>query len=195
MYRISLFTYRWHAIHGHLWRYRHLRREWISRLTPPGGQNCDVYMSELISQQGGYLLNANSTTEWTYCKIDNTDQFLSIVSSNFGNAWRNFGFMWLFIAFNCLAAVGLYWAFRVPKDNNTQDNKDSEAEEKTTERPRLLFDLFCLRERTYSTTRGSVFLYSRQGQKCFSIPLGIFGIFPRLCLNFWGLAYRCAVPL
>jgi len=80
-------------------------------------------MSEMISQRGGYLLNVNATAECTYCRIDNTNQFLASVASNPDNAWRNFGLMWVFIAFNCFAAVGLYWAFRVPNEKNKGEKK------------------------------------------------------------------------
>ena len=40
---------------------------------------------------------------------------LATVNAYYDQRWRNFGILWAFVAFNVVAAVGLYWVARVPK--------------------------------------------------------------------------------
>jgi ABC-type multidrug transport system permease subunit len=81
------------------------------------GQTCGEYMNAWIVTQGngGRLLDPNATGECAYCALDSTNQFLSALDLDYGNRWRNFGLMWVYIIFNCFAAVVLYWLVRVPK--------------------------------------------------------------------------------
>jgi ATP-binding cassette, subfamily G (WHITE), member 2, PDR len=88
--------------------------EWIA-LTPPSGQTCSDYMTEYMSRMGGYLLDPVATSNCSYCKIESTNVFLSGISSDYEDRWRNFGIMWTFIAFNIMAAIFLYWIARMPK--------------------------------------------------------------------------------
>jgi hypothetical protein len=37
------------------------------------------------------------------------------VSSNYSDAWRNFGILWVYVIFNIFGALFLYWLIRVPK--------------------------------------------------------------------------------
>lgn len=84
-------------------------------INPPDGQTCGLYMADYISRAGGYLLDSNATSDCSYCKIKSTNVFLAGVSSDYGDRWRNFGIMWVYIVFNIVAALVLYWAFRMPK--------------------------------------------------------------------------------
>jgi ABC-type multidrug transport system permease subunit len=85
---------------------------------PPKGQTCGGYMSEYISQAGGYLLDSLSTKNCQYCKIKETNIYLEAVSSDYSIRWRNFGIMWAFVLFNIVGALALYWVVRVPKGKN-----------------------------------------------------------------------------
>lgn len=87
---------------------------------------CGQYMAEYISFAGGYLKDPNSTTTCSFCPISSTDTFLASVSSSYTDAWRNFGIMWVYIAFNIAAAVGIYWLARVPKGRRTKE-RESES--------------------------------------------------------------------
>ncbi|GES59343.1 pleiotropic drug resistance protein PDR [Aspergillus terreus] len=91
------------------------------RFPPPANQTCGDYMSNYIAAKGGYLQDPGSTTDCNFCSISNTDTFLAAVHSDFKDAWRNFGLMWVYIVFNVFAAVGIYWLARVPKGSRTKN--------------------------------------------------------------------------
>jgi ABC-type multidrug transport system permease subunit len=82
---------------------------------PPEGQTCGEYMARHISAAGGYLLNAEATAACQYCKIGETNVYLRAIHAEYENRWRNFGIMWVYVVFNVVAAVGLYWVARMPK--------------------------------------------------------------------------------
>lgn len=80
-----------------------------------GGGTCGQYMAPYINVYGGMLSNPNATENCQYCRITETDTFLSAVNIDFSLVWRNWGILWAFIVFNAVGAVLLYWIFRVPK--------------------------------------------------------------------------------
>ncbi len=82
---------------------------------PPAGQTCGVYMSAYIEATGGYLEDPSAKANCGFCPIDSTNTFLAAVNSNFSTRWRDFGILWVFIIFNVVAAVVLYWLVRVPR--------------------------------------------------------------------------------
>ncbi|KAJ5050773.1 uncharacterized protein L3040_002644 [Drepanopeziza brunnea f. sp. 'multigermtubi'] len=89
----------------------------LRKFTARAGQTCAEYMNDYIVTQdkGGRLLDPNATGECSYCSLDSTNQFLSALDLDYGNRWRNFGLMWVYVVFNCCGAVLLYWLVRVPK--------------------------------------------------------------------------------
>jgi ATP-binding cassette, subfamily G (WHITE), member 2, PDR len=89
--------------------------EYISFDPAPGFSTCASYMSDYIGINGGYLLDPNATSACEFCTISLTDTYLASVSAYFSQAWRNFGLMWVYIAFNVAGAVFIYWLARVPK--------------------------------------------------------------------------------
>ncbi|KAK7515313.1 ABC-2 type transporter-domain-containing protein [Phyllosticta citriasiana] len=90
---------------------------------PAGNQTCGAYMEPYIqSSGGGYLVNPEATDSCTYCAMSSTNQFLAQVDIYWKDAWRNFGLMWVYIAFNVFGAVVLYWALRVPKGKRAKNN-------------------------------------------------------------------------
>lgn len=92
------------------------QNEWTN-IALPDGQTCGDYMSEYISRLGGYVMDPNATNTCNYCKIKETNVFLSGISSEYKDRWRNFGIIWVYIAFNMVASLGLYWLARMPKEN------------------------------------------------------------------------------
>lgn len=82
---------------------------------PPSGQTCGDYMTDYISKVGGYLLDPNSTSDCKYSKIKDTNVYLAAIGSEYSNRWRNFGIMWVYITFNVVAALVLYWIVKIPK--------------------------------------------------------------------------------
>lgn len=84
-------------------------------ITPPDGQTCNDYLADYISRAGGYVLNPDATSACSYCRVKDTNVFLSHISSEYSHRWRDFGIMWAYIAFNVVAALALYWLARMPK--------------------------------------------------------------------------------
>jgi ATP-binding cassette subfamily G (WHITE) protein 2 (PDR) len=92
-------------------------------------------MTKYVSMAGGIVYNPNATQDCEFCQLENTNQFLASVSSFYGERWRNFGLMWVYIVFNVFGAVFLYWLIRVPKGKNTiKTSKELELSEKKAEK-------------------------------------------------------------
>ncbi|KAF2178290.1 putative multidrug resistance ABC transporter [Zopfia rhizophila CBS 207.26] len=81
----------------------------------PVSGTCSDYLKPYISVFGGYVQNPSATENCSFCPMGDTNIFLRGVSSNYENAWRNFGLMWVYILFNIFGALVLYWLIRVPK--------------------------------------------------------------------------------
>ena len=47
--------------------------------------------------------------------MSRTDQFLARINIYYSEVWRNVGLLFVYVAFNAVAAVFLYWLMRVPK--------------------------------------------------------------------------------
>jgi ATP-binding cassette, subfamily G (WHITE), member 2, PDR len=86
----------------------------LKLINPPGGQTCQEYLGSFLQQAGGTLRNGGATSDCQYCGIETTDSFLSQLSINVDDDWRNFGLMWVYIVFNIAAALALYWLGRMP---------------------------------------------------------------------------------
>lgn len=80
-----------------------------------GSQTCGDYLQSYIDTAGGYVANPSATDVCQYCPIENTTDYLESVNIIFGQRWRDFGLMWVYICVNVGAAVALYWLCRVPK--------------------------------------------------------------------------------
>ncbi|KAF4595459.1 ABC transporter ABCl1 [Ophiocordyceps camponoti-floridani] len=89
----------------------------ILRMAPLANRTCGEYLNAFARVSGGRILNpqASGGAECEYCPIASTNTFLAGVSSNYSDRWRNFGLMWVYIGFNIVAALGVYWLARVPK--------------------------------------------------------------------------------
>lgn len=94
---------------------------------PPSGETCRQYMADYIRTNGGALRAGTeaNTSDCEFCTYISTDVFLSQVSSEYSERWRNYGILWAFIIFNGAAAVVIYWLARVPKKAK-KDKKKTE---------------------------------------------------------------------
>ena len=88
--------------------------EWTT-IPLPDGETCGSYMSDYISRAGGYVMEPDAQFNCNYCKIKESNVYLSSISSEYKDRWRNFGIIWVYIAFNIVASLGLYWLARMPK--------------------------------------------------------------------------------
>jgi ATP-binding cassette subfamily G (WHITE) protein 2 (PDR) len=58
---------------------------------PLSGQTCGKYMQTYQSIFGGKLVDSSATTNCQFCSISDTNVFLKSISSDYSQAWRNFG--------------------------------------------------------------------------------------------------------
>jgi ATP-binding cassette subfamily G (WHITE) protein 2 (PDR) len=99
----------------------------VVEFLPPQGQTCGEYMQDYVSRAGGYLLDDN-TTKCQFCRIQDTNIFLAEVNAVYSTRWRNVGIFWVYIVFNIIAAMTLYWAVRVPKRKKIDKAKKEKHE-------------------------------------------------------------------
>jgi ATP-binding cassette, subfamily G (WHITE), member 2, PDR len=81
----------------------------------PANGTCLEYMQQYMSMAGGYLRDEQAIDQCSYCQIDSTNQFLQRINANWDTRWRDFGLLWVYVAFNVAGAMFLYWLCRVPK--------------------------------------------------------------------------------
>ncbi|KAF3807378.1 ZEB2-regulated ABC transporter 1 [Colletotrichum gloeosporioides] len=87
----------------------------IVQVPVPSNMTCDDFLGPYVQSAGGYLVDAASTGGCGYCRMATTDDYLAHFNINYDDRWRNFGLLWVYIAFNIVVACGLYWLVRVPK--------------------------------------------------------------------------------
>lgn len=86
----------------------------LATLTPPSGQSCYQYMSNYISEAGGYLTNPNATSACEFCSTSTTDTFLqSSFNISYGHRWRDIGFLCAYVVFNIACVYAFTWFFRI----------------------------------------------------------------------------------
>jgi ABC-type multidrug transport system permease subunit/ABC-type multidrug transport system ATPase subunit len=126
MYRVSPFTYLVSAMLSTAVANTNVvcaANEYM-KFRPLNGTTCGEYMASYINGipqmglpgAGGYLLDPTATDECAFCTIRDTNTFLASVKSSYDDRWRNFGLMFVYIAFNVAAALFVYWLVRVPKN-------------------------------------------------------------------------------
>lgn len=82
---------------------------------------CGEYMRSYMGTAGGYVLDPLATTECRYCPFNSTNSLLEALSINSDTAaaWKNTGYLMVYIFFNILATFGLYWLVRLPRRRKT----------------------------------------------------------------------------
>lgn len=90
---------------------------------PPVGSTYGQYLADYAINSGGYVRNGNATADCQFCPPSTTNQYLDSVSVSFDNAWRDFGIIWVYVAFNIFAALGIYWLARMPKKAEIEKEK------------------------------------------------------------------------
>jgi ATP-binding cassette subfamily G (WHITE) protein 2 (PDR) len=58
---------------------------------PSNSQTCGEYISDYKTAFGGYMQDPNATENCNWCSIEDTNVFLASLSSNYADAWQNFG--------------------------------------------------------------------------------------------------------
>ncbi|KAK3676172.1 hypothetical protein LTR78_003922 [Recurvomyces mirabilis] len=88
-----------------------------SVFNPPSGQTCGSYMAAYLTQAPGTLQNPDATSDCQYCALRSANQFLAGVNISWADRWRDFGLMWVYVGFNVMGVIFLYWYFRVRKSS------------------------------------------------------------------------------
>jgi len=112
MYRASPITYVIESLSSSLVHNReiHCKTSELAFFDPPSGQTCGEYVSDYISTHGGYLVDPSSTSNCGYCSYSSADAYLSSTREiEYSHYWRNFGLFWVYIIFNVLSMMALYW--------------------------------------------------------------------------------------
>lgn len=81
-------------------------------------QTCESYMAPYMKVAGGYLIDPNATSSCYYCKMSNTDAYLSTINALQFTSWEDSAIFWAYIVFNIAATIFLYWFVRVPKKHD-----------------------------------------------------------------------------
>ncbi|KAL2689041.1 hypothetical protein Neosp_003092 [[Neocosmospora] mangrovei] len=87
----------------------------VLHMAAPANMTCESFMGPFVKEAGGYLLNPLSSDTCQYCSLASTEQYLKNFEIDYSDRWWHFGLLWVYIAFNIAATLGLYWYFRVPK--------------------------------------------------------------------------------
>lgn len=126
MYRVSPFTYLVSAVLsvGLAGNEVKCADYEILHIPPPEGQNCSSFLGPFVQMAHSTLLTPESTTDCQMCTLQSTDQFLAQLSMSFEDRWRNVGLLFIYVVFNAVAAVFLYWLIRVPKKSSVKEKKD-----------------------------------------------------------------------
>ncbi|RAH80019.1 hypothetical protein BO86DRAFT_420396 [Aspergillus japonicus CBS 114.51] len=82
-------------------------------IQPPANQTCGSYLAAYMQRAGGALANPQATRDCAYCQMTDSNVYLTELSAEYVDRWRNLGLMWVYIGFNVAAALGLYWGVRV----------------------------------------------------------------------------------
>lgn len=97
---------------------------------PPSSQTCFEYLEPYMSAAGGYLNNPEARTNCEFCSISDTNAFLATINSSYSEVWRNWGLLWVYVAFNIAGAIGMYWLARVPKGASRGEDDDGTKEKR-----------------------------------------------------------------
>ncbi|KAF9875723.1 ABC-2 type transporter [Colletotrichum karsti] len=117
MYRVSPFTYLLSSILSTGLANSQVTcssNEFI-HFNPPANQTCEAFMKGYMEVAGGKLENPQATADCSFCSIADTNVFLTSISANFDNRWRDWGIGMVYIVFNIVASLVLYWLVRMPK--------------------------------------------------------------------------------
>ena len=99
-------------------------REYL-QIKRPSGQTCQGFMNLFMERVGGYVITVGN--KCLYCPIDETNTFLESVHAIYSERWRNLGIFIVFIVFNIIFAIFLYWLARVPKGSRERKHSKKEG--------------------------------------------------------------------
>ncbi|CAH2353785.1 protein Snq2p [[Candida] railenensis] len=79
---------------------------------PPTGQTCMEFAGPYLNATGGYLQNPDATSECSYCAYSSSDTYMASLGMKYSHRWRNLGFYCIYVIFDVVAMLFLFWFFR-----------------------------------------------------------------------------------
>ncbi|VEU23683.1 DEKNAAC104927 [Brettanomyces naardenensis] len=115
MWRVSPFTYFVENLVGTSLHNRVVRcsAQEMNYLDPPSGETCGSYLEDYFQTHDGYVANPNATSQCGICQYSNGDEYLATVGMSDSHKWRNIGLYCVYIGFNLVCMLGMYYMFRV----------------------------------------------------------------------------------
>ncbi|CAI4057848.1 hypothetical protein SKDZ_04G2390 [Saccharomyces kudriavzevii ZP591] len=89
------------------------KKKELNYFNPPNGSTCGEYMKQFLEKSTGYIENPDATSDCAYCIYEVGDNYLTHISSKYSYLWRNFGIYWIYIFFNIIAMICVYYLFHV----------------------------------------------------------------------------------
>jgi ABC-type multidrug transport system permease subunit len=91
--------------------------EELSTFNPPASSTCQEYLNQFLNNDHGlgYLLNPDAVINCQYCPFKEADQILAQSGIYWSNRWSNLGYGMIYIGFNVVMTVFLYYVFRIGK--------------------------------------------------------------------------------
>lgn len=84
----------------------------LAYFKPTDGQTCQEYAAAFLKTTTGYLTDPSATDQCGYCQYQIADEYLATIGASYHYRWRNVGFYCIYIIFDLVAALGLYWLIR-----------------------------------------------------------------------------------
>lgn len=72
------------------------------------------------------MVDIGNTEYCEFCQLSNTNEYLSTVNIRYEDRWRNFGIVLVYIVFNAVGALGVYWLVRVRKRRGSLEKQKGE---------------------------------------------------------------------
>ncbi|SSD60290.1 uncharacterized protein SCODWIG_02051 [Saccharomycodes ludwigii] len=115
MYNVSPFTYVVQSLVAPLVHGKKVicSKNEFKVMDPPSGQTCGEFLDTYVNNNTGYLTNGDATAQCEYCPYSVQDQVVEQYNVKWDYRWRNFGFLWAYIAFNYFAMLICYYIMRV----------------------------------------------------------------------------------
>ena len=74
---------------------------------------CQDFAGPFVQEVGGYLNNENATADCQYCQYKSGDEYTASKDYSYADRWRNVWIFGVYILFNIVAMLALYYLFRV----------------------------------------------------------------------------------
>lgn len=84
-------------------------------VNPPENLTCGEYLTNYFETNTGYVANPNDSSNCAVCQFRVGDEYLKTVGMSYSYCWRNVGLFCVYIIFNAVAMVGMYYFLRIRK--------------------------------------------------------------------------------